>query len=562
MSARRVLAFCLVLGAAASLAIPALAAARSAYVTGSGFYAEGLAVPVDLDTGAIGSDVPVPTEGAPPDVAITPDGSTAYVPNYEGLTAIDVATNSEEPEVGNGSLSCPAAIAIKPDGTRLYVSDVCAGTVVVLDQATGAEVAAVPVGASPTGVAVTPDGTRALVSDNGGETVTPIDLATNTAGAPIEVGPEPDGIAVTPDGTRAYVVLRGLDAVKRIDLATDTVGPAIPVSEGAEEIAITPDSSRAYVLGSNNPVAPIDLATDTPGTPVEAEGSYLDDVAITPDGSRAWLTADSEAGGRLLPIDIPGDALGSSITGLETPRAIAIVPNQPPRAAFSVSPSPVLRGDPVSFDAGASADTDGGTVARYEWDFGDGGGTVVGGPAEQHTYSFGGTYTVTLTTTDNEGCSTGIVFPGQTAYCNGSSIARVSHQVQVDPKCVEVTGSATSFIPKYRPARVVRGVRVRLSASAPARLTVDTTLAWSRGGGGQFKLKQVVANVQHFRRIRYVLPKKLRKKLPLGIPVTLKMRIAAAPLDESLCPGQVVQKNLHVRVVRVIRGAVQRGRVK
>ena len=562
MLRRILLPICLALGALASVALPALASARTAYVTGTGYYLGAAAIPVDLDTGTVGEGVFVPTEGPPGDVAITPDGSTAYVPNYEGLTAIDVATNSEGTEVGNGSLSCPAAIAIKPDGTRIYVSDRCAGTVVVLDQATGAEVAAVPVGASPAGVAVTPDGTRALVADYSGETVVPIDLATNTAGTPIEVGENPEGIAVTPDGTRAYVVLRGEDAIKRINLGDDSVGPPIPVIGSPREIAITPDSSRAYVVGGAAPAMPVDLTTDTAGAAVEFGSQFLNDLAILPSGSRTWITNEGQAGEQLDSIEIPSDVAGPTIPGIENPEAIAIVPNQPPRAAFSISPSPVLRGDPVSFDAGASADTDGGSVARYEWDFGDGGGTVVGGPAEQHTYSFGGTYTVTLTVTDNEGCSTSLIFPGQTAFCNGSSVARISHQVQVDPKCVAVTGSATSFVPKYRPARVVPGVRARLAASAPSRLTVGAELAWSRGGGGKFGLKKIVTNVQHFRRIRYVIPKKLREKLPLGVPVTLRLRIEAAPLDETLCPGSIVRKNLHLRVVKVIRGAVQRGRPK
>jgi YVTN family beta-propeller protein len=557
MSRHRVLAFALAIGGVASLAAGAASAsARTAYVTAS----EAIAVPVDLSTGTIGSGVPIPTEGSPPDVAITPDGSTAYVPNgFDAIVPIDVATDTAGPEIATGGSTCPDALAVKPDGTRLYSTNACDESVSVIDVATGTELTKVPVGEFPEGISITPDGARAYVSNNGGETVTPIDLTTNTPGTPIEVGPGPAGSAATPDGTGIYVTVSGEDAVRRIDVADDSVGPPIPVGEFPRQIAVTPDSSRAYVVGVNHPAIPIDLATGTPGTPIEAGGDYLEDVAVTPDGTRAWVTASSQVGGRLLPIDVPADSLGESITGLEQPRAIAIVPNQPPHAAFSSSPSPVLRGDPVSFDAGASYDNDG-TVARYEWDFGDGGPPVIAVPDPQHTYAFGGTYTVTLTETDDEGCSVGIVFPGQTAMCNGSGVARVSHQVQVEPKCIEVTPGATSFVPRYRPARVVPGVRVRLAVSSPARLTVDAALRWSRGRGGKRKLKRIVANVQHWRRIRYVIPKKLRRKLPLGLPVKLRLRISAAPLDESLCPGAVVEKTLHVRVVKVIRGAVQHGR--
>src|SRR5262249_43955756 len=40
-------------------------------------------------------------------------------------------------------------------------------------------------------------------------------------------------------------------------------------------------------------------------------------------------------------------------------------------------------------------------------------------------------YTVTLTVTDNEGCSTRFVFTGQTAFCNAGSRATTSRQVTV-----------------------------------------------------------------------------------------------------------------------------------
>jgi YVTN family beta-propeller protein len=541
-----------------ALALPSLASARVAYVTGSSIYANSSVVPVELSTGVVGSGIPISFEGSPSDVAISPDGKTAYVTGGEELWPINVATNTVGTPIQVGA--CPQAIAIKPDGSRIYVVNLCAGDVSVVDAATATELKKITVGSFPNSIAVTPDGSKAYVSNGADETVTPIDLNTDTAGTPIEVGQSPQGIAVTPDGTRAYVAVQSADAIRRIDVSTNALGPPIGAGKFPNGIATTPDSSRAYVISGGEPVTPIDLTTDTAGTAIPVANSFFEDLAITPDGSRAWLTDNAQSGGnRLVPIDIPANTPGAPINGVEHPSAIAIVPNQPPHAAFSVSPSPALRGDTVSFDANASTDSDG-SVARYVWDFGDGGDPVVGGPTAQHTYSFGGTYTVTLTTTDNEGCSLTVVFPGQTAFCNGSEVARTSHQVQVNPKCIEVNGSASSFVPKYRAARVVPGVRLRLAASAPSRLTVDATLSWSRGGGGSFDFKQLVTNVQHWRRVRFVIPSNLREKLPLGLPVTLKLRIEAAPLDETLCPGKAVKKSLHLRVVKVIPGSVQAGR--
>lgn len=88
-------------------------------------------------------------------------------------------------------------------------------------------------------------------------------------------------------------------------------------------------------------------------------------------------------------------------TGTAT-RSISVTANAAPVAAFTATPisgrAPLL----VSFDASGSRDTDG-TIASYVWTFGDTGtGT---GVTPQHTYNTGGTFTATLTVTDNEGAT-------------------------------------------------------------------------------------------------------------------------------------------------------------
>ena len=76
--------------------------------------------------------------------------------------------------------------------------------------------------------------------------------------------------------------------------------------------------------------------------------------------------------------------------------------NQPPTASFSVNESSPTAGQPVSFDASASGDTDG-SVASYEWTLGD--GTTAAGVTATHAYDSAGTYTVALTVTDDDGAT-------------------------------------------------------------------------------------------------------------------------------------------------------------
>lgn len=72
-----------------------------------------------------------------------------------------------------------------------------------------------------------------------------------------------------------------------------------------------------------------------------------------------------------------------------------------PVADFSVGGTTLL-GSPVQFDARLSRDP-GGSIVRYVWDFGDGTNQTSTTPNVAHTYSAAGTFSVTLTVTDNEG---------------------------------------------------------------------------------------------------------------------------------------------------------------
>ncbi len=74
----------------------------------------------------------------------------------------------------------------------------------------------------------------------------------------------------------------------------------------------------------------------------------------------------------------------------------AVLPNQPPTAALTVSCTALE----CSASGTGSSDGDG-TVTSYAWSWGDGG--TSSGPTATHTYAAAGTYDVTLTVTDNDG---------------------------------------------------------------------------------------------------------------------------------------------------------------
>ncbi len=74
--------------------------------------------------------------------------------------------------------------------------------------------------------------------------------------------------------------------------------------------------------------------------------------------------------------------------------------NQPPTAGFTSSCSART----CAFTS-SSSDPDG-TISAYSWTFGDGATAAVQNPS--HTYAADGTYTVTLTVTDNQGATSSV----------------------------------------------------------------------------------------------------------------------------------------------------------
>ncbi|MFU8877620.1 MAG: S8 family serine peptidase [Wenzhouxiangellaceae bacterium] len=92
------------------------------------------------------------------------------------------------------------------------------------------------------------------------------------------------------------------------------------------------------------------------------------------------------------------DFLGGSSGGGDPQPDPEPEPNQPPTASFTYACDELA----CSFDGSASSDSDG-SIAGHAWTFGD--GNSAGGATVNHTYANDGSYTVTLTVTDNEGAT-------------------------------------------------------------------------------------------------------------------------------------------------------------
>lgn len=407
------------------------AGARNAYVANNG---DGSVSVLNLSTGAP-TGTPITVETAPVDVAITPNGAFAYVTNSgsDSVSVISTASNSVVDRIELRAGSSPRGIAISPDGLTAWVANSGDDTVSVIftdtNTVSGSPIA-LALDARPDGIAISPDGGTAWVAQGSGN-VLALNTATREPTGVVAGVATPTRLAIGPRGGRVFAT--GSAGVTAVNPANGAVVPPSPISIGANPtgIAVTPNGLFAYAAASGGGVTPVSTSTNA-ASPAFGGFNAPAGIAIAPDGTLGYV---ANSGGNNLSAfstatnSVTGTAIGTGAS----PTGLAIVPNQGPSASFLVTPQRRFARRRLNFQAGASKDTDG-TVANYAWDWGD--GKRAQGPQTRrvHRYVRPGTYTVTLTVTDNEGCSNEFVFTGQTASCNGTAAAVASTTVTViDP---------------------------------------------------------------------------------------------------------------------------------
>ena len=214
---------------------------------------------IDLATGA---RTQVSVGSQPTDVAVSADGTLAFVTNSsdDTLSVVDTTTLSVVGTVPVGRNPLDVATA----GSRAYVANFADHSISVVDGPTSSVVATVDVPGFPAGVSTSPDGSRLFVTTFFDGFLYTIDTATNGIVDAVIVGTEPRGVATNSDGSRLYVANFGSASISEIDgamggvLRTLNLAPTL----NPTDVEVSSDDTRLYVTNlTGDAITTIDLAT-------------------------------------------------------------------------------------------------------------------------------------------------------------------------------------------------------------------------------------------------------------------------------------------------------------
>lgn len=243
---------------------------------------------IDTATHEIVATLPVGQR--PVEVAISSDGSTAAVTNFEGnsVTVVDLVglTVRGEVAVGEG----PHGVAITPDGSTAVVTNVLGGSLSIVDLDAAAQQGTLEIGGVPVGIALTADGSLAVVTDQAAAQVVLVALEPLGVLARLAVDEAPNAVTIAPSGQTAYVVSELGNSVSAVDLRDLTVTSSGQIINRPFGIALTPDGLQALVLnGGRGELHVLDLNALAVSRRIVL-GGHLQRVAMAPGGGRAYVT--------------------------------------------------------------------------------------------------------------------------------------------------------------------------------------------------------------------------------------------------------------------------------
>jgi PKD repeat protein len=174
------------------------------------------------------------------------------------------------------------------------------------------------------------------------------------------------------------------------DSATQTVTISLAANQAPVALLTGPTvGTVGQVLTFHN-----NGSSDPDGDPLTYAWTFSDGGAANGPSTTHAFSAEGSYTATLTVSDNRGGIASASLTV-----TISLAPNQPPVAVIT-GPAVGTVNQALTFNAGSSSDPDGDPLT-YAWSFSEGG--TASGPTTTRTYGAVGSYTVTLTVSDNQG---------------------------------------------------------------------------------------------------------------------------------------------------------------
>lgn len=249
----------------------------------------------------------------PHEVALSPDGSIAYLPVYgnSGVGApgtdehvlhfIRTSDCKDVAALDTGDHKRPHGIKVGPHGL-IYLTAEIGQSLLVIDPVRRAIVAAIPTGSSTSHmVALSPDGTRAYTSNVQSKTISVLDLKNHKLLTQVPTGVENQRIAVSNDGSLFVTSLYPDREIGVYRASDDKLDYTVKVDGVPFVTAFSTDGKYLYAVGVTGPpnseaVAwKIDLAQRKIVARLTGYGQMSSSILVAPGGKTVYITDERKS---------------------------------------------------------------------------------------------------------------------------------------------------------------------------------------------------------------------------------------------------------------------------
>jgi YVTN family beta-propeller protein len=262
---------------------------------------------VDAATGKVLAKLP--TGQGPHEVAISPDGRTAYIPDYGAfavypagdqthtrlgntITVIDLVNRFVKARFNVGTHVGPHDVRVSRDGKYLWVTTETPMALMELDAATGELLHLWPTKQDRVHMVVpAPDEKKFYLTNTVSGSVSVLERPSGAVKI-IPTGPGTEGIAISPDGREVWVASRQDHKVEVISTASDEMVATFPSGgRGPVRVAFTPDGTQVWVTNAASDSAAVFDASSRALLGTLPLGKNPSGMVFSRDGSRVYITS-------------------------------------------------------------------------------------------------------------------------------------------------------------------------------------------------------------------------------------------------------------------------------